>query len=503
MNFIDKAIGYLSPHWGLERARARLIHESLKDYENREKNRVYEAASPSKRTQWLATGSSANTEIYSSLERLRNRSRDLVRNNPYANKAIQVIVSNTVGTGIIPQVKGKRKGRVEKVSELWKRWAESPLCDVEGRHDLSGLQSLVQRTVAESGECLVRLRRRGSGFPFPIQLQVLEPDFLDSRASRSDEGNRTIQGIEFNQRGERVAYHLFESHPGEIETFRSLSIQSQRIPASDILHVYRVDRPGQVRGVPWSAPVMLKLKDFDGYEDAQLIRQKIAACFSVFIRSLDSGELSLKQKAKKPEQENISVKLAPGTMQYLAPGEDVEFASPPGVQNYSEYSSQVLHAVACGFGITYESMTGDLSRVNFSSARMGWLEFQRNIEQWRWQMLIPQFCNPIWYWFLDAASLMGFMTDGLRASWTPPRREMIDPSKEVRAMMESVRAGFTTLSEVQRELGYVPSELLDEYAQDVEKVGELGLKLSSISQGTRASKPSIETEDGESEATSS
>ena len=273
-----------------------------------------------------------------------------------------------------------------------------------------------------------------------------------------------------------MAYHLFRDHPGDLRGLSSLAGQSQRVSASEILHIYRVDRPGQVRGVPWIAPVMLRLRDFDEYEDAQLIRQKIAACFSAFVRDLDSPtDLSRKQI-------EMAERLEPGIIEFLSPGQDIVFGNPPGIQGYAEYASQTLHAIAAGFGVTHEALTGDLSQVNFSSARMGWLEFHRNIEQWRWQTLIPQFCDPTWGWFLEASGLTGLMTDGVDVSWTPPRREMIDPTKETKAMIESVQAGFTTLSEVQRELGFVPSELLEEYKQDIDNVESLGLTLSSVLQ---------------------
>jgi capsid protein len=143
----------------------------------------------------------------------------------------------------------------------------------------------------------------------------------------------------------------------------------------------------------------------------------------------------------------------------------------------------VLHGIAAGFGITYEALTGDLSQVNFSSARMGWLEFQRNLDAWRWAMFIPQFCNPVWEWFQDGVALSS-LDDGLRTDignfsieWTAPRREMIDPQKEVAAMRDAIRCGLCTLSEAQRMLGYDPAKLLTEYKSDLDTLDKLQIKL--------------------------
>ena len=156
--------------------------------------------------------------------------------------------------------------------------------------------------------------------------------------------------------------------------------------------------------------------------------------------------------------------------------------TPPSTPGYSEYMRTVLHSIAAGFGITYESLTGDLSQVNFSSARMGWLEFQRNLDAWRWSMFVPQFCSPVFRWFLDGVALSSLSDSFGEGSqytieWTAPRREMIDPQKEVAAMRDAIRCGFCTLSEAQRMLGYDPSKLIKEYKSDLDALDKLEIKL--------------------------
>jgi capsid protein len=111
---------------------------------------------------------------------------------------------------------------------------------------------------------------------------------------------------------------------------------------------------------------------------------------------------------------------------------------------------------------------------------MGWIEFHRNIESWRWNMLVPQMLNPIWKWFAQSASLGGVRgMDGIVAQWTPPRRELIDPDKEIGATIKSVRSGLMSLSEAIREYGYDPEEVLREMQQDNELLDELGLILDT------------------------
>jgi capsid protein len=110
---------------------------------------------------------------------------------------------------------------------------------------------------------------------------------------------------------------------------------------------------------------------------------------------------------------------------------------------------------------------------------MGWLEFHRNVEAWRWNMLIPRLCDGCWAWFIEAANIAGKRVEGVTVQWTPPRREMIDPVSETRATREAVRAGFMTLPEALRQTGQDPDLVLEEYAQTAKKLDELGLVLES------------------------
>ncbi len=61
----------------------------------------------------------------------------------------------------------------------------------------------------------------------------------------------------------------------------------RRVSAEDVIHLFRLETPGQVRGISWFAPVLLRLADLDSWRDAQLVRQKIAAMLTAFVTTLD------------------------------------------------------------------------------------------------------------------------------------------------------------------------------------------------------------------------
>ncbi|MEM7308895.1 MAG: phage portal protein [Planctomycetota bacterium] len=472
------------------RARARATERAVEVAEQHYGRRRYEAAARGRRTDgWRTSPSSAVAEIGPALALLRDRSRDLVRNNPWAKKAIGVHEARTVGTGIVPTpavpdgaASGLRRDGAE-LAARWKGWAETTECDAAGRTNLYGLQALAQRSVGEAGEALVRRRwrRTSDGLTVPLQLQLLEPDHLDlSKTEPLKSGNHVLQGVEFNKIGRRVAYWMHREHPGgSIYGLRTRSYgEPVRVPASEVLHIFRSERIGQVRGVPWGASCLLKLRDFDDYDDATLLRQKIAACFAAFVRDIDStiGEDSSLQKDASGRRID---EIEPGMVQELGPGQDVTFSSPPPAMGFRDYSEITLHAIAAGYGVTYEALSGDLSRVNFSSGRMGWLEMEAAIRTWRRNEFIPQFCQGVWGWFLDGALLAGHADARVPARWTPPRREMLDPLKEVKALREAVRSGFTSLSDALRSLGHDPEEVLEELKSDLDLLDKLGIELDS------------------------
>lgn len=481
---IDDMIGYFSPERKLSRIKARRVISRI----DKRSTRKYDGATKGRRGDgWHTTGSSPAAEIAQALPTLRSRSRDLVRNNPYAARGVQVIPHNVVGKGIRLAVDSKSDTQEKAIKTLWKEWAESTECDYDGIHDIYGLQQLALRTVVESGEVLLRRRRTRSG-ALSLKVQVLEGDFLASDQILSKDlpkGHSISQGIEFDSKGKRVAYHLYETHPGNTGINASnvfISSKTIRVPASEIKHIFRVDRPGQIRGVPWLSAVMLRLRDFDDYEQAQLMRQKLAASYMAFIKDIEVPD------EDDEEEMELLKQFEPGAIEFLPPGKDIVLSSPPEVsENYAEYTRVMLQAVATGLGVSYEALTGNLKDINFSSSRMGWLEFQRNIEVWRVSLMKNGVNDPIWGWFEEAISLEGVSTEGVKHQWISPRREMIDPTKEIPALVKAVEAKFKTIAEVAMENGKHPEDHFEDLKAEQEILDKMGLtKETEVSNNSKA-----------------
>lgn len=496
LNFFDRMIAVFDPTAALKRAKARFylaeVNKHSRILREKEKERRYEGVSKSRRTNdWVTSGTSINAENLSALAMLRQRHRDLVQNNYWASRAVKAIGNHTVGTGIMPNFTNVTKAQKKKLKLAWDTWSEKDSCDFEGMLNMAGLQKLVMKTVVNSGECIIRKRRVNVGpGQNPIQIQVQEPDVIDTSKDgiTSQDGGTIIQGIEYNKQGKRVAYWLYEQHPGDSRSI--LSFQSKRIPATDVIHVFETLRPGQVRGIPFGVTAMIRLKDFDDYEDAQIVRQKIAACFTAFVTSevkisALSGSGPVAEETKDREE-----RLEPGMITYLNQGEEINFGTPPAVPEYSSFSKNVLLGIATAYGITYEALTGDLSGSNFSSSRMGWLEMARNVSDWQYQLMVPLFCEPVFRWFMQGAVIAGLVKEGATCRWTAPRREMFDPGKELAAMILAIQGGLTSWSEVIRELGFDPKDMLEEIKDDQAEMDKLGLMFTSDPRFKGSPKPS-------------
>ena len=465
LNWLDRAVNFVSPSTGVRRVQARMALDMA---------RSYEAAKVGRRGEgWKAGSGNANAEILPALSRVRNRCREVVRNNEYASAALNSLVSNTVGIGII----GKAPNQA-----LWDDWCD--YCDADGQLDMNGLMELAARTRYESGEVLIRFRQRlpNDGLVVPLQIQVLEPDHLDTmKTGPLDNGSYAIAGVEYNSIGQRLAYWLFPTHPGEVIIIGSSRLQSRRVPASEILHYYRKRRPSQVRGMPEMGVALLRLRDLGDYEQAELVRKKIEACFVAFVRTdNESARLGQAQTNAESGGRTVNEKVAPGMIKYLSNAESVDFGSPAAFSGYGEYAATQLHAIAVGAGVTYEQLTGDLSRVNYSSIRAGLVEFRQRIKQEQWLGLVPMMLNPIALRFQQTAKLAGAQREAVqRFEWTMPKLEYVDPLKEVMATKEAIRGGLQSLSEAIRARGDDPEKVFAEIAKERARLKTLGILVDS------------------------
>lgn len=455
---------------------------------------LFEGASTGRRmSTWGTSTAGPNATLFSSLSRLRSRSRELIRNNPLVDGGVDDYVANAIGSGISPRWQLDDPVLKKEIHELWDAFVLS--ADYYETLSFYGLQSLIFHGLIDAGEILSRkvYRSASAGLPVPLQLQLIEADHLDETYnSIAPNGNEIRMGIEIDKSARRTAYWLWSEHPGEaFITARGIG-ERLRIPAGEISHIFRPKRAGQMRGRPWLASIIVKLHELDQYDDAEIVRKKTAAMFGGFIKEtpagMDPSEI-LGGSAGHDSSGLDIVSLEPGTFPVLPPGMDVTFSTPVDVGgSYDVWMKHQLRQVARGMGITYEQLTSDLSGVNYSSIRAGLLEFRRRVQQLQFEILIFQFCRPVAVAFMDAAFLSGALSFRdyfrnrsryLKITWRPDGWPWVDPVKDQLAEQMAVRNGFKSRAQVVAERGGDVETVDREIAEDNARSDELGLVYDS------------------------
>lgn len=459
----ERALLVVAPGWAAARARGRrefLQHSAAADV-----LRKYEAAGSGRRTDgWRRPNTSANAEVFSSAAMIRYGARQLVRDNAHAANALNVLESNVIGTGIRPTILGNSDRDTRQLQELWEAHCENDNSGAEEIGNFYDRQGLGFRAIVESGSVIARRRGRPGSGALPYRVQLLEPDYMYALADGVKGNTTTINGKEYDANGDLVAINLYTVHPGDTFAGLKSSFAHTRVMAEEFSHAFRADRPGQSEGVSWFSPVMTALRDHADTRDAYQLRQKIAACYSVFIHDMEAGGTGTAAA--------VSSSIEPGRVESLPPGKTVTFANPPGVEGMSDFDRDQLLTIAAGMGIPYEAMTGNLANVNFLSGRMGWLAFYRNIDKWRSRIVIPSLCDPEMRWFLQLATVKLGLTKPVRVTWTCPHRDLLDPVQEIRALREEMRLGALSYPDMVMMRGRDPNKVLDaieKWTKDIDK----------------------------------
>lgn len=505
-NILERTIATISPSWAFERRRATAlleVQEISRQFEAKyqtqvkELERMYSGASYGPLTEnWHSNYNSARAEVSFDIKQLRNRMRDLVRNDGYAFAAINSLASNIIGKGIRPSfsaISEQGKTVKKKIQRPFLDWCGSKECDYVNELNFYGLQQLIIKGTAESGECLIVRRYTGRGKNTKLALQVLEVDFIVDWLTNSSlgkgfpEGTYCLNGVYYDKNARVYGYEVYEEHPGDSLKVRGYA--HNFISADDAVLIYNADRPGQTRGTPWGASVMLEHKLLNNYELAQSHRQTIAASYAAFVKTMNPAEFGAPGPNKFTHSSEVNYRnmdgerIKPGSIQYLLPGEDVTLATPPPVDGYDEYIKSRLKKMARGWRLSYEVLSGDLSEVNFSSGRMGWLEMMRFIESVQSLIMIPKLCDVVFTWWIETEQLKGNfsfdISEHVRCDWTPPRREMIDPVKETKAMIDQMQAGLLAWADAVRQMGGDPDLQMDLIAETNDKLDKLKLVFIS------------------------
>jgi lambda family phage portal protein len=468
-NLVDRAIRFFDPARANQRAAARLSAAVAGGY-------VGASTARRQTLSWQAQKGDADAVILYDLPTLRERSRDLLRNAPLAAGAVNTVVTNVVGTGL--KLKSQIDRDVLKLTEEaadawetqtereWRLFFDSPECDLARTLRGADQQELVLRQVMENGDVFVLMptvARPGS--PYGLKLQLVEGDRVCNKDGSKD-SPALAGGVERDRNGAPVAYHILNQHPGS-SFFRTGERTWTVVPAfgktgrRNVIHLFKMLRPGQSRGVPYLAPVIEPLKQLDRYTEAEIMAAVVSGMFTVFVKS-ETGETGLSPMEPTAEtggkDADDDFKLASGAILNLAKGEEIQSANPTRPNTgFDPFVMAVLRQIGVALELPFEVLVKHFT-ASYSAARAALLEawrFFRTRREW----LAANFCQVVYENWMDEAVALGrikapgYFADPLvrkaylGADWIGDAQGQIDPVKEITAAEKRISLGVSSVTE--------------------------------------------------------
>jgi len=455
---------------------------------------------------WMTSVTTADAEVRGGIKLLRARCRDLERNNDYVRRYLKLLVNNVLGAdGIGLQMKIResrlRKGVVVEsydtmanamIEEAWWQWGRASTCTVGRTLTWPDLQRLVLTSVARDGGILLR-KHYPSGNAYRFALEPVEIDHLDTDyTARLPDGGQVRLGVEYDSAGIVVAYHILRNHPGDAYQQSGTGRWRDRLPASDLLHIYWPERVGQSTGTPWLVSTITRLKHLSAYEEAEVVAARLGASKMGFLEQGPTGAPQYSGEDAPGGQKYMEVE--PGSIEQLPHGWTFKGFDPnhPNAA-FGEFVKSTLRGISAGLAVSYNSLANDLESVNYSSIRAGLLEEReewKSIQGW----FVSWFVAPVFEEWLRMALVAGKirnvqrqLTVGMmdhinKPEWKPRRWSWVDPLHDMQAQVLAVEKGFTSRRAVIAEAGGDIEEIFSDQAADKALADQHGLEFPTSSQ---------------------
>lgn len=478
LNFIDKAVGYISPSLGAKRAAWRNQYEAYRgNYDAGDSGRL--------QNQWNSLNFSAEETDRYERDTVRARARDLERNSDVMNAILRPFRRNVIGGGLQIRVTTGDDKINKALENAWKRWCKKENCDVTGIQSFSQIiRMCIQRKITDGG-ILILKRYTNQGF-LPIQLQTIEVDELDiSQMFPEENGNKVVGGIEYNRfnrpKGYWIRQYSIDGYTQEKPVY---------VKAEDVIFYFSKKRPSQIREMSDLSPVLTRIKDLNEYMSAVTIKEKIAACLAVFIKRLNpSGVPGRDGKRNGPEVSYTGKRLVPGMIMEMNAGDEAQMLEPTGQGSDSaEFIKAHQRMVSSAGGLSYEATSRDMSETNYASARQSMIEDDLTYEEER-EILIESLLDEVYEAFVISCWLKGIIDvpdfwekkeQYFSHEWVTKPKRWIDPYKEANANAVMLKSGQKTFQQICAENGRDWKKVLDEMGEANVYAKKKGIDLESM-----------------------
>lgn len=458
---------------------------------------------------WIAGVQAADEEIKRDAHRLRARARELSRNNALAKQYTRLVRLNVVGANgpthqarIRDNAGDLNKRLNDTVEDAFAEWAQGPVTR-DGRHTLVALEGQLAVAVRVDGEVLVRTWTGPNVVnKYGLLLEPIDADQLDHtyNRDRTDGVTEIRMGVEIDDAGAPIAYHVWDS-PFSWARQR----KRERIPASQILHLYDPERVNQTRGVTDFHAVTIALHFAGEYAHYELVAARIGAAKPIIWKRIVGATIagsSDADPAADAENRAPMDELEPGMFGYAPEGYEpanVQLDHPSSA--FESFMREQKREIASGLGVGYAALTSDLSMSSYSSTRHGSLlerDTWRGMQQW----FIRGFMRPTYAAWMREALLVGAESGGrkglvigsrdvrgpalLAAEFTPRGWDAVDPLKDANATIALISNGLWSRTRAAAEMGVDVDDLFDELAEEAKAAAERGITISDAAAAAAA-----------------
>jgi lambda family phage portal protein len=453
----------------------------------------YDSAKETRLTEGWTPGDAGPSIIHQQdATSLRNRCRDLYRNNPIARSAIDAYKANVVECGITPDPMLPDGGDRNLWLAAWEHWAAKE-ADATGQQHLNEMQGLWLQEVLIAGGCIVHpivlpsRKSRGRSIPLTIELIPEErisndSDFMHGHTIAK--GHQIIRGVEIDAIGKPVAYWIKPTAPNDLtSTFAT----PERIPAEQLEYGFIKDRIGEYRGFSILAAVVQLLWSLDYYTDNEMMASAIKSCYAAVITTETPIDGISDGEDTEDDNGNAFEALQPGIVAHLKPGEDISGIGPnvPGGDS-TPWLMMILRAIASGSDLSYETLTRDHTKGSFSSTRQSANADKRRFRKMQ-KFVINHFLSPIYPLFVEwavQAGLEGFPTpaqfaaerdEWLKVKWRRPGWASVNPVDDAKAFQIERENGVASRGSYLADRSGTVEEVFDDLQREDEAAKEKGI----------------------------
>ncbi len=397
---------------------------------------------------------------------LRSRARYEIANNTYAHGMIDTLANDTIGTGPRLQMLSDNDKINSQIEKDFSSWAE--------RIDLAGKLRTIRQTRCRDGEVFILLAEnpRFNTTEVQLDLQIIEADRVTDNTVLNRE---SVDGIFFDRFGNPEKYRILKCHPGSNEIKKNL-FEYDDISAENIVHYFRVDRPGQHRGIPEITSALPLFAQLRRFTLAVLSAAEAAADFAgiLYTDAPAGGESDEVDPMDNIElRRNMLVTMPQGwKMAQMDPKQPCS--------SYAEFHSKILNEIARCLSMPYNIAAGNSSGYNYASGRLDHQTYFKSLRVERANIDI-NILNPIFRrWLREYILVTGIKVKNTEHSWFWDGFEHVDPGKEANAIDVKLANGTTTYAIEYAKQGLDWETAFNQLAKEKKKMAELGLTPANL-----------------------